>query len=77
MKRKGILIGLGPVSKGMGDDEDEGEGDEYSEDEGSSSLAAFKDVADLIKDDTSSADEIAQALKDAVDVCMNEYDEEE
>lgn len=69
--KKGLLIGLGLSPKSDSREEEEG-----SEEESSAALDAFKDVAELIKDENSSSDDIAQALKDAVYVCMNEKEEE-
>lgn len=71
--KKGLLIGLGLSPKSDSREEEEEEG---SEEESSAALDAFKDVAELIKDENSSSDDIAQALKDAVYVCMNEKEEE-
>ena len=67
-KQKGLLIGLGLGPKQDGGDEEESEE--------SSSKTAFKEVAQMIKDDES-VDEIASALKDAVEVCVNEYKSED
>lgn len=71
---KGLLIGLGFQPKKK--DEEKEESMEEEEDD-SSSMAAARDVASLIKDSESSEEDIAQALKDAIYVCLKEKEEEE
>lgn len=69
---KGMLISFGIKSKpkredGLGEhEEDEPEDDGLS--------ASAKEFAELVKDPNASADDIAEALKSTIELCMSGYE---
>lgn len=73
---KGMLISFGIKSKpkredGLGEhEEDEDQGDDGA-------TEAAKEFAELVKDPTASSDDIAEALKSTIELCMNGYGSKE
>lgn len=73
---KGMLISFGIKPKAKAEGEDPmGHDEDESEDDGLS--ASAKEFAELVKDPNASADDIAEALKSTIELCMNGYGSKE
>lgn len=74
---KGMLISFGIKAKPKSEAEDSMGHEQEEESEDDAVSTAAKEFAELVKDPSASAEDIAEALKSTVELCMSDYGQKE